>query len=285
MMNKKILIPDHGLSLGDDMTVALQAAQKAGLIVREGYGKLHIIEEKGVGDLVTRVDTDCDSAIHNVLEAVRSGDDILSEELTSTTLDGGKRLWVVDPLDATAGFLFQAGENVTSVMIALRERFETQLSVILFPMTGKWFYAQKGRGAFMNGERLTTDGITKNLSNAWVDMNHYGDKQFQSHAFTRLDRRLRSSEGARLVTRLVPHSGIVTKIVEQRQKIAVVVHDNNPKKVKQAPWDIIPAQLLLEEAGGVVVNLQNERIDPFKPELIVAAGNRELATAITRLAA
>ncbi|MBI2464142.1 inositol monophosphatase [Candidatus Peregrinibacteria bacterium] len=284
-MNENLTIPNHGFSLGEDMTVALQAAQKAGLIVREGYGKLHDVEEKGVGDLVSRVDTDCDSAIQGVLKEARPNDDILSEELSSDTKDKGQRLWVVDPLDATAGFLFQAGENITSVMVALRDRLETQLSVILFPMTGEWFYAQKSRGAFKNGERLTTDGVTRDLSKAWIDMNHYGDERLQTPAFAQLDRRLRSPEGASLVTRLVPHSGIVTKIIEQRQRIAAVVHDNNPTKVKQAPWDIIPAQLLLEETGGVVINLQNERIDPFKPELIVAAGNREIATAITRLAA
>lgn len=284
-MNENLQIPDHGLSLSEDMAVALQAAQKAGLILREGYGRLHQIEEKGVGDLVSRVDTDCDSAVQGVLKEARPNDDILSEELSSDTRDTGQRLWVVDPLDATAGFLFQAGENITSVMVALRERLETQLSIILFPMTGEWFYAQKGRGAFKNGQRLTTDEVTRDLRKAWVDMNHYGDEKYQTLAFAQLDRQLRSAEGARLVTRLVPHSGIVTKIIEQRQRIAAVVHDNNPQKVKQAPWDIVPAQLLLEEAGGVMVNLQNERIDPFKPEVIVAAGNREIAAAITRLAA
>jgi fructose-1,6-bisphosphatase/inositol monophosphatase family enzyme len=266
------------------MTVALQAARSAGLVVREGYGALHEIAEKGVGDLVSRVDTDCDLVAQSVLKDARPNDTILSEELSSGTRDTGQRLWVIDPLDGTAGFLFQVGENIFSVMIALRERLETQLSVILFPMTGQWFYAQKGVGAFKDGQRLSTDHVSRDLSKAWIDMNHYGDAQYQTPAFSQLDRRLRSPGGARLVTRSVPHSGIIAKIIDQEQRLAAVVHDNSPLCVKQGPWDIIPAQLLLEEAGGVMLNLRNERINPFRPEVFVAAGNREIATAITGLA-
>jgi fructose-1,6-bisphosphatase/inositol monophosphatase family enzyme len=283
-MNENLPIPDHGLSLGEDMTVALQAARSAGLVVREGYGALHEIAEKGVGDLVSRVDTDCDLVAQSVLKDARPNDTILSEELSSGTRDTGQRLWVIDPLDGTAGFLFQVGENIFSVMIALRERLETQLSVILFPMTGQWFYAQKGVGAFKDGQRLSTDHVSRDLSKAWIDMNHYGDAQYQTPAFSQLDRRLRSPGGARLVTRSVPHSGIIAKIIDQEQRLAAVVHDNSPLCVKQGPWDIIPAQLLLEEAGGVMLNLRNERINPFRPEVFVAAGNREIATAITGLA-
>lgn len=116
-------------------------------------------------------------------------------------------------------------------------------------------------------------------------MNHYGNGTYETSAFKKLDQKLRSNEGARFVTRMVPHSGIVTKIADQRQKLAAVIHDNNSQTVKQAAWDIIPAQILLEEAGGVMVNIHNEKIDPYKPELIVAAANEKIARSITQLVA
>lgn len=208
---------------------------------------------------------------------------MLSEELSSDVVEDGGRLWVIDPLDATAAFLFGAGRSFVSVMISLRQNFETELAVILFPLTGEWFYAKRGEGAFKNGQKIDTKKVTKKLNEAWVEMNHYGDAAFETEEFAKLDKRLRSADGARLVTRFAPYSGVVARIVEQDKRIAAVVHDNNPQSVKQAPWDIIPAQLLLEEAGGVFVNLKGERVDPLKAELMVAAGNREVAEAILDL--
>lgn len=279
-------IPDHARTLGEDLEIAVEAAFEAGQIIRSGYGKLHEVEEKGVGDLVSRIDKECDAKVQEKLALRRPNDSILSEELSPDQEENGNRLWIVDPLDATSGFLFQAGTEITSVMVALRDQLETQLGVILFPLTGNWFYAKNGVGCFKNGQRIKIPSTaTTKLSEAWIDMNHFGDSSLQSTAFSHLDKKLRSPKGARFVTRGVPHSGIVCKLIEQKQKIAAVIHDNNPQKVKQAPWDIIPAQIILEEAGGIMMNLEGQRTNSFKPELIIAATNRQIATAIAKLAA
>lgn len=285
MIAMRIAIPEHGSSLGPDMEVAMLAAAKAGAKIIAGFGRMQEIREKGVGDLVSAVDEECDAEVHAVLKEARPDDDILSEELASRTQDRGQRLWVVDPLDATAGFLFMVGDRIVSTMVALREELATQLAVVFFPLSKEWFYAKRGEGCFKDGERVTTAGAETQLRHAWVDMNHFGNFANQSAAFTRLDERLRSDRGARLVTRMVPHSGIATELIEQRMRLAAVVHDNDAQHVKQAPWDIAPPQLLLEEAGGVMINQRKERIDPFKPELIIAAANVQIAEAIVDLAA
>ncbi len=280
----QLKIPDHGRSLGEDMGIALDAAFEAAEVIREGYGKLHTIETKGIGDLVSDVDRECDAKISALLKSRKPQDRIKSEELSPHEEESEDRLWIVDPLDATSGFLFQAGEEITSVMIALRDQMETQLGVILFPISGNCFYAMKGKGCFKNGERIKiSKNANSSLKDAWVDMNHYGDSSLQTPSFTRLDQRLRSKDGAKLVTRNVPHSGIVTKLIEQNQRLSAIIHDNSQRKVKQEAWDITPAQIVLEEAGGLMVNINGQRIHPFKPELIIAAVNMEIANAIASL--
>jgi myo-inositol-1(or 4)-monophosphatase len=273
-------VPAHALGLGDDMSVALRAAARAGAEILQGYGKLHQVGEKGVGDLACEVDVAADIAILGELKGSRPGDSLVSEELVPSSKDPGGRCWVVDPLDATSAFIFQTSRALPSVLVALREEGETQLGVVFFPLTNEWFYAVRGVGSYKDGVRLSTARHTTSLSSAWVDMNHYGDAQLETELFASLRKSLRSSNGARLVTSQVPHSGIVARIAEGEQKISAVIHDNNWKKVKQAPWDTSATQIILEEAGGVFLNLMGERYDPFRPEPIIAAASRDLAIQI-----
>ena len=56
-----------------------------------------------------------------------------------------------------------------------------------------------------------------------------------------------------------------------------------PRSVKQAPWDIAAPQLILEEAGGVCLNLAGNRVDPFTAETFLVAANKETAQSILDL--
>ncbi len=278
-----IEIPDHALSFIRDMCVAVRAAAKAGDEILRGYGRLYQIKEKGVGDFVCEIDIAADRAILEELRQFRPSDEIISEELSPSKVEKVGRCWVIDPLDATSAFIFEAGRSLPSVLVALREEATTRIGVVLFPLTGEWFYAIRGDGAYKNGARLSTKGRASVLQEAWVDMNQYGNAELETSQFARLRERLRSRDGARLVTSQPPHSGIVVRIAEGRKKISAVIHDNNKSRVKQEPWDTAAVQLVLEEAGGVFLNFHGERYDPFEPEPIVAAVSCELAMQILGL--
>ena len=73
------------------------------------------------------------------------------------------------------------------------------------------------------------------------------------------------------------------RIAQSRNPLAAAVHDNNPASVKQAPWDIAAPQIVLEEAGGVFVNLDGERSNPFRAEPIIVARSAALAKQIIDL--
>lgn len=194
-----------------------------------------------------------------------------------------RRIWIIDPLDSTTGSIFRAGIDIPSVLVALREDGVVKVGVIFFPLTGEYFYAVRGSGAYKNGVRIRIKTPVPSLREAWIDMNQYGDSSYETPAFEILRKRLRLPGGARLVTSLVPHSGIVARIVEGQKMISAVIHDNNPKKMKQAPWDVAAPQLFFEEAGGVFLNLEGRKYDPFNPELIIAAASGELAFEIINL--
>jgi myo-inositol-1(or 4)-monophosphatase len=273
-------VSDHTKSLSDSLFLAIRAADAAGRFVIDGYGKLNAFQQKDAGDLVSQVDFDADRAATAILSA-ESDLPILSEELNHAP-DSLEDLWIVDPLDGSSAYLMQAGPQYPAVLVAQREQSETVLGVAYFPLTNDWFYAQRGRGAWRNGKRLLCES-DESLGDVWVEMNQYGNARWESSYFTSLGKRLRSTGGAQLVTTSAPNSGVAMRIATCENPLAIAIHDNGPEHVKQGPWDIAAPQLILEEAGGVFVNPNGERTDPFVAEPIIVARSVSLARSILDL--
>lgn len=271
----------HARSLSQELEVALSAAMAAGEIVAGGYGKTNQIESKDLGDLVSEIDINADRAACEVLRQ-HSDLPIVSEELHSD-LSGLSDAWIVDPLDASSAFLMQAGPQFPAVLIALQSNHQTRLGVVLFPITGEVFYAQLGRGAWHDGKRLIC-GEHDSLSRSWVEMNHYGNHQWETEFFQELWERLRTEHGAQVVTSSLPYSGVAVRIAQGGGVPAVAIHDNNPQHPKQGPWDIAAPQLVLEEAGGVFLNPRGERTNLWKTEPMIVARSRELGQQVLDLA-
>jgi fructose-1,6-bisphosphatase/inositol monophosphatase family enzyme len=167
-------------------------------------------------------------------------------------------------------------------MIALLVDGEPRVSVVAQPMVNRWTYAVRGLGAFVNGERAhITEPKKPNLRNAWVDMNMYGDASYESATYKSIDALVRSPLGARLVTRRAPHSAVALRLLESSaaRGLQACVHDHNPEKPKQLPWDIVPIQLIVEEAGGVYMDTGrgiDARLDPFDLHGPILIGPRSI---------
>ena len=270
----------HSRTISEQLQTAVLAAQAAGAIIRDGSEKLNVVEQKGVGDLVSEVDREADRAACDILRAA-SVLPILSEELNAdqTTSDD---MWIVDPLDGSSAYLMSAGPHFPAALIALRENGATRLGVVYFPLTDQWFYAEKNCGAWHNGNRLLC-GTGDSLSDVWVEMNQYGDANLETNYFRNLKERLRSDDGARMVTSTVPHSGVAMRIAIGDSLLAAAIHDNNPASTKQAAWDIAAPQIIMEEAGGVFLNPDGLPSNPFETRPIIVSRSLKLAQEIIAL--
>ena len=282
LKNRYTDVLEHAQSISEELALAIEAAEAAGEVIRNGNGQLHQVDQKGVGDLVSEVDRLADKAVCDILER-SSTVPILSEELHPELKEGEKEFWIVDPLDATSAFLMQVGCQYPAVLIALYRDGLTELGVAYFPLTGEWFYAQRDRCAFKDTKRLRIMNDELNLHESWVEMNQYGDAAKETKVFSQLRNELRTKRGARLVTTCVPNSGVALRIAESHSTLAAVVHDNHATSVKQAPWDIAAPQLILEEAGGVFLDMEGNRIDPFTATPFVVARSTALAHEIISL--
>jgi len=275
-------IRQHARQLDANLAIAIDAAVAAGKIICDGFGQMHEIESKGVGDLVSKVDTDADVAITKVIREV-SDLPILSEESSPTVEDPSADYWIVDPLDATSAFLTQAGPQYPSVLINHQSSATTTCSVVYFALTDEWFYAAKGKGAFKDGQPLSVKSESMTLLESWVEMNAYSDNRLETELFASMRQKLRSHYGARLVTTNPPHSGVAARIAESKTSLSVAIHDNSIDHIKQAAWDIAAPRLVLEEAGGVFLNFQGQPLDLFHAEPFVVARTKSLATEVIEL--
>lgn len=113
-------------------------------------------DAKDARDFVSFVDVESEKLIRAVLEEALPGAAFYGEETEQTVGEGDT--WIVDPLDGTTNYL--SGFEHWSVSIALRDGKETEGSefaagLVLKPTTGELFAAERGKGAYRNGERLS----------------------------------------------------------------------------------------------------------------------------------
>ena len=129
-------------------------AKQAGLILREGYEKHHDIKSKGrQDDLVTEMDKKSENFILDRLNALYSGDMVITEETGQHTGDAD-HVWYIDPLDGTMNYAH--GIPLFAVSIGYAYKGELTMGVVYDPMRDECFYAEKGKGAWVNGKPIHT---------------------------------------------------------------------------------------------------------------------------------
>jgi myo-inositol-1(or 4)-monophosphatase len=135
----------------DHLEFARSLALKAGKIVKEGYYAELLVETKGELDFVTKIDREAEKEIRKEVERTFPTHGFIGEE-SGTTKKNAEYAWVVDPLDGTTNFIHKI--PFFGVSIALKRTGETIVGVVYNPMTDEMFYAEKGKGAYMNGKQL-----------------------------------------------------------------------------------------------------------------------------------
>ncbi len=153
------------------LTTARRAAQNAGAVIMDRYAEI-AYEIKEDNSPVTAADT---AAHHIILDTLtQTNIPILSEEALGIPLPYPERMWIVDPLDGTKGFIKKTGDF--SVMIALLERGRPVLAVVHAPYMKKEYYAILGKGSYLfenNIEkRICVSNRTGNALRGLLSVNH-----------------------------------------------------------------------------------------------------------------
>jgi histidinol-phosphatase len=92
-----------------------------------------------------------------VLASERLGDAILGEEGGASA--GGTRRWVIDPIDGTRNY--SRGIPVWATLVALEESGVVQVGVVSAPALGRRWWAERGAGAFADGEPIRVSSVDR----------------------------------------------------------------------------------------------------------------------------
>lgn len=131
---------------------AMSAAKTAGQMLKEGQTSPLDIQFKGEVDLVTRMDKQSEKFITGFLREQFPYHNIVAEEGTQVHHESGY-VWYVDPLDGTTNYAH--GLPWYAVSIALFLDGSPISAVVHNPANGELFYGEKGKGSFLNDERIT----------------------------------------------------------------------------------------------------------------------------------
>lgn len=232
-----------------ELRAALSAAAKASDYLRQAYLHFQAIPDAPV-TISTEADKCSQEIILNFLAEHFPADRLCAEEntpaLQKSPVDG-KRIWVVDPIDGTRGFVMKNGEF--SVMIGLIDRGELSVGVVAEPALNRVTYATKGGGCW-----VTTHGDTPIRCCVSTVAELATATLIQSHA--------KAGKANPLALAIKPKQ--IRETYSAGVKLAMVARGEGDLYVnnysKFADWDICAGHLLVTEAGGIVTELHGNPI-------------------------
>jgi len=230
------------------LTIAVRAARRAGSIINRAAlagGSLQV-KSKRANDFVTEVDRGAEAAIIEIVQKSYPDHGILGEE--SGSIDSAKQeyRWIIDPLDGTTNFIH--GFPQYCVSIGVEHRGALTHGVVYDPIRDELFTASKGAGAFLNDRRIRVSKCTR-LSDALVGTG------FPFKELTRVDLYLRQ------LKHLMEKSSGVRRAGAAALDLAYVACGRLDGfwELGLSPWDIAAGALLIQEAGGLVGDLDGDQ--------------------------
>lgn len=239
---------------------ALNAVREAGKILMDNLGNIKSLELKRKNDYVSNVDI---AAEHKIIETILSNfpeHNIIAEE-SGTQNRKSRYTWFIDPISSTDNYIHSLPHFAVS--LALQEDESFVLAVVFDPLTNEFFYAEKGKGAYLNNSRIVVSSIS-DISKAMlcVGMNKKGMGDD-------------IEEGIAFFTKFLFISSPLRKIGSTALEMCYVAcgrieaHINNHSDMFSIP----AGKLILGEAGGIVTDFDNNDWGCDSKNVIASNGN------------
>ncbi|OYQ32838.1 inositol-1-monophosphatase [Niveispirillum lacus] len=232
------------------------------------------IKEKGPGDLVTVADEAAERALTARLSDLLPGSLVVGEEacaadptILSRITTGNDPVWIIDPVDGTSNFA--SGRPVFAVLLALAVKGQTVAGWIFDPMGERMAVAERGQGAWMDGQRLTalSGGALATLRGS-------------------LSTKFFPPEEKKRIEALRPHFASTYRLFCAAHEYLNLLTGKGQFALynRTMPWDHAAGALAYAEAGGHVARWDGDTYQPGRTDGgILLAGDRETWDQLRRL--
>ena len=237
--------------------VAVQAALKAGELLKKGFGTHYKITSKpGRQNLVTEYDKAAEKAIISTILDAFPKHAILAEE--SGGQGDNEVIWIIDPLDGTVNFAHNIPIFSVSIAACVDKKLVT--GVVFAPLLNELFIAQAGHGAYLNDVQLhvtATDTFEKAFMATGFPYNVDENPLHCIEAFGHM-----TKQG-------IP----IRRLGSAALDLAYVAAGRFDAywEVSLQPWDLAAGKLLVEEAGGTVTHYDGNPRDLFNDKTVLAS--------------
>ena len=229
------------------MTVMISAARKAGRSLARDFGEVEQLQVsiKGPGDFVSQADHKAEEIVFAELTKARHGYCFLMEERGQIDGPDKSHRWIVDPLDGTTNFLH--GIPQFAISIGLQREGVIIAGVIYNPANDELYTAERGKGAFLNDQRLRVAG-RRQLGDCVIacGLPHIGrgDHDLSRLEMTEIQNRVAGLRrfGAASLDMAFVAAGRLDGYWERNLQ----------------PWDMAAGQILIREAGGTVSGIEGD---------------------------
>ncbi len=254
------------------LTIAVRAARKAGDTINRNIDQVAdlTITDKGYNDFVTEVDKLAESIIIGIISDAYPDHGFLAEESGESDQNSESEYqWIIDPLDGTTNFLHTYPQF--SVSIALKHKGILDQAVIYDPVRSELFTASRGRGAFLDNRRIRV-GKRLGLKGSLIGTG------FPIRNIDQLDAYLETFKAIFKDTAGIRRAGSAAL------DLAYVASGRLDGfwEMHLQPWDIAAGTLLIQEAGGIVGDMDGGS-EHMKKGSVVAGNPKVFKEIIQRL--
>ena len=217
------------ISVSPNLNIMIKAAEKASKSIIRDFGEVEKLQvsKKGPYDFVTKTDKYVEKILIEELSKIKKNYSFITEESGSIKNKDKDNIWIIDPIDGTTNFLH--GIPHFAICIALKSKDELISGLIFDPIKDEMFFAEKNKGAYLNNQRLRVSKKSS-LDDCLFSSNHEGVK------FSNLNMRY---SGCAALDLAYVASGRLDGFFHNKINL----------------WDIAAGILLVQEAGGIVNNI------------------------------
>ena len=228
-----------------NLNVIIKACEKASKSLIRDFGEIEKLQVsvKGPADFVSSADKKVEETLIQELQKARPDYSILSEEIGEIKKNSEYR-WIIDPIDGTLNFM--NGIPYFGISIALNQKDKLIAGLVYDPMHNDFYWAEEGTGAYLNDQRLrVTNKSSLDKSVIALGIPFLGRGDHKQH--------IRSQEA------------VMSKVAGLRRfgaaslDLAYVAAGKVDGfwEYGLSPWDVAAGIILVKEAGGLAVGIDN----------------------------
>jgi myo-inositol-1(or 4)-monophosphatase len=246
--------------MNDLLKNTLLRAVHAGADLLQHYfeGTFEIQSKDSLNNLVTEVDKKAEEAIIDVIRAEFPEHFILSEEAGEMST-GSEYKWIIDPIDGTVNFAH--GIPICCISIGLEHNGVMMLGAVFNPFMNELFFAERGKGAFLNNRPLKVSNNDQMESACLVTGFPYRWVEVHMDPISVFERFIRMG----LPVRRLGSAAIDLCWVAAGRFDGFWEYNLNP-------WDIAAGYLIIEEAGGRISNFNGDPYSVYDKQTLATNG-------------